>query len=219
MKNKKKILKVIIRHIFDEHAWTDDIGKYRDNPEPGAIIVRTGEFYGKFLQRARLIEQIENQISDLDSCLDNPEMSNESLVKRMDQLQTRRSRLESSGELELPQRGRDYRFFIPCAGGEKWPSGEFKKYALQDFKRMEELNKGYWYFIGIRAEASIQLVGDLTQKITSGGLWGINSDAGEEYFTEVEGEQRNELRDELKAIGFTERQITKAFINCEREEK
>ena len=54
---------------------------------------------------------------------------------------------------------------------------DVRKYTRQDYERMESLNAGNWCFVGIRAEAEVQLTGDLIQRITSGGLWGIESDS------------------------------------------
>ena len=88
-----------------------------------------------------------------------------------------------------------------------------REYTRQDYARMEDLQRGGWSFIGIRAEATVQLTGDTTQHISSGGLWGIESDSDESYFAKVEQEQLAELRDELHAIGFSKRAISAAFRN------
>lgn len=86
----------------------------------------------------------------------------------------------------------------------------------QDYKRMEAGNNGEWHFIGIRADAEIQLTGDLCQHLTSGGLWGIESDSGEDYMGNIEQEQLEELRGELQAVGFTAEEIVEAFANVKR---
>lgn len=99
-----------------------------------------------------------------------------------------------------------------------------KKNAIADYERAEAFNAGDFYFIGIRAEAEVSLSGMaipnpvagtvvsptyLIQRISSGGCWGIESDAG--YFAEVEAEQLSELRSQLSAIGFGKRAISAAF--------
>lgn len=91
------------------------------------------------------------------------------------------------------------------------PEDEVRKYTRQDYERMESLQRGNWSFIGIRAEATVQLTGDLTQHLSSGGLWGIESDSDKSYFSEVEQEQLAELREELHAAGFSKRAISAAF--------
>jgi hypothetical protein len=75
-----------------------------------------------------------------------------------------------------------------------------REYNYQDFKRMERLNNGDWCFLGIQAEAVI-IVDSQLQRITSGGLWGIESDSDASYISEVENEQLLDLKTQLKALG------------------
>lgn len=118
----------------------------------------------------------------------------------------------------MPERGREFRFFKPYAGGEKEGTKEYCKYGKQDFARMEGLNRGDWHFMGIIAKANVQLSKDSPiQQIRSGGLWGIESDSGEKYLKEIEQEQLAELKKELEACGFGERAIEYAFKNVKTE--
>jgi hypothetical protein len=88
---------------------------------------------------------------------------------------------------------------------------EIRKYIAQDFERMKSFNAGEWSYIGISAEAEVQLMTHGTiQRVTSGGLWGIESDSGD-YLDEVGKEQLDELRTQLHAMGFSKRAIAKAF--------
>lgn len=74
--------------------------------------------------------------------------------------------------------------------------------------------------IGIVVEAEVKLTAsrtDLFQRVTSGGLWGIDArcdDGG--HLDEIAQEQLFELRGQLHAIGFSNREITAAFINVVR---
>lgn len=92
--------------------------------------------------------------------------------------------------------------------------------ARKDYERMESLTNGDFCFIGIRAEAEYS-VGEperpfyLLQTLTSGGLWGIESDSGNDYLASVEKEELAELRNQLKAVGFSTRAISTAFKNIE----
>ena len=61
--------------------------------------------------------------------------------------------------------------------------------------RFQQYQNGEFGFIGIRAEAEI-VVNGVCQIITSGGLWGIESDSDRQYLSEVEQEEV----DQLKAI-------------------
>jgi hypothetical protein len=74
-----------------------------------------------------------------------------------------------------------------------------------DFSHIDDVQqaryeRGELTLYGIRAEAKI-VVDEVVQTITSGGLWGIESDAGDDYFHEVAEEEYNDLRKILKTLG------------------
>jgi len=96
-----------------------------------------------------------------------------------------------------------------------------RKYNYEDYKRMESLNNGDICFIGIIAEATILIPNSYgtysqSQRITSGGLWGIESDSDKSYIAEVETEQLADLKDQLKALGISTRNFDK--IEVQRKE-
>jgi hypothetical protein len=123
--------------------------------------------------------------------------------------------LQKDEDYELPSKGREYRFFNPCAGGEEEGTENYQKYGKQDFKRMESLNNGKWEFIGIKAFAEVQTSQDgngwLINSVSSGGLWGIESDSDKDYLKTVEQEQIAELKIVLKEFGFSDKEINKAI--------
>lgn len=102
---------------------------------------------------------------------------------------------------------------------------EVIKMVRQDYERMESLNAGNWGFIGIGAQAEILIPNSWSDKsfnaqmITSGGLWGIESDSDRDYLESVEKEELSSLREQLKAIGFSSRAISTAFKTIERKEE
>jgi hypothetical protein len=51
----------------------------------------------------------------------------------------------------------------------------------------------------------------VVQKITSGGLWGIESDSDRSHFAEVTAEELADLKAQLLALGFSKRAISQAF--------
>ena len=122
-----------------------------------------------------------------------------------------------------------YQFFNPNHENYKGlPEDEIRKYCLQYYARMESLNEGDFCFIGIRAEADVTMLAGVglpkqgialsygpSQTITSGGLWGIESDSSPEYLKEIEAEQLAELKEQLRAIGFSSRAIATAFKTVE----
>src|SRR5260221_5815308 len=88
--------------------------------------------------------------------------------------------------------------------------------------RLDQYKRDVFSFIGIRADAEINIPGGdlafIAQDITSGGLWGIESDSDAAYLKEIEDEQLSELRDQLHAIGFSNRAISAGMREIEREE-
>lgn len=78
------------------------------------------------------------------------------------------------------------------------------EYAEQEYKRMMEFERCEVGHIGIKAEATIWLDagGDAKkmQIISSGGLWGIESDSEPSYFKEIEADQIEELRGYLEQL-------------------
>jgi hypothetical protein len=115
----------------------------------------------------------------------------------------------------------EFRYFNGCVENYKSETPEkIREYILRDYERMERLNRGDWRYIGIRAEAEILLPsGDasIVQEITSGGLWGIESDSDDAYLTPIESEQLAELREQLQAVGFSKRAISAAVKNATHE--
>ena len=83
---------------------------------------------------------------------------------------------------------------------------EERKYALQDKKRLEAYYNDEWHFVGVQVVAEIRIDG-LLQTISSGGLWGIESDSSDEYFDEIFEEEKEQLKDVLLQLGFTEKEI------------
>jgi len=76
-----------------------------------------------------------------------------------------------------------------------------ESYALQDYERAEAWNRGAWCMVGVVAVAEVEVNG-ARQTIKSPGLWGIESDSGEDHFKEVGEEQLSELRAILRELGF-----------------
>jgi len=123
--------------------------------------------------------------------------------------------------------GREYRYFNPNHENYKGDTEEnIRKYCRQDYERMESLNSGQWCFVGVRAEAEVFVLPKTSlaqsvatvQTITSGGLWGIESDSDKGYFAEVEAEELSALREQLAGIGFSSRAIAAAFKGVVRED-
>lgn len=94
---------------------------------------------------------------------------------------------------------------------------ENMKQAQENFNRIMNYEKGNLIDYGIKAEAEIRTSYNgkdwLINEVRSGGLWGISSDSDESYFTEIESEQLEELKDLLLEFGFTKKEINKVKID------
>lgn len=69
--------------------------------------------------------------------------------------------------------------------------------------RRAAFERGEWHYVGVRALARCLIVNHGVGTILtleSPGLWGIESDSGEEYFAEVYEEQKAELLAMLEAM-------------------
>ena len=207
-RNKNKIEKIVVCHEIDDQPDTSFWGKYTNNREEWNINRKTGEYCYREYQRDRLVDELEGRITYLNDDGTQTEKVNR-LQKRIDNLKE----IDFRGYIE---RG-EYQYFEPYARGEKKGSFDYKKNGKQDYERMESLNRGDFCFIGIIAKAEIY-VNDTRQTITSGGLWGIESDGGKKYIAEVEREQLDELAENLKSLGFGPRAIKYAVNNHETKE-
>jgi hypothetical protein len=206
MKTRKgRILKVEILTRADTDPDTSYIGEYTDTWKLGAMVVHSGEFVADIERREAILERLQ-------AC-DVPALA-EAWQNRAAKLGPQWDDLNS-----IPERGREYCFFLPYAGGESPDSKEYRRNARQDYDRMQGLSRGDWSFVGIQARAEVTLPGsDVVQRLTSGGLWGIESDSGADYLAEVERDELAGLRRELDAVGFSPRQIGLAFKSIENSE-
>ena len=70
--------------------------------------------------------------------------------------------------------------------------------------RREQYRQGEFEFVGIRAAVELPIPygrDRILVKVESPGLWGIESDSGEDYFNSVFQEESNTLADMLAELG------------------
>jgi len=133
---------------------------------------------------------------------------------------------ELTDDEEIPERGREYRFFYPPDTGEKIGTPDYKKYALQDLEVMEDLNNSQWGFCGIVVKTKIitqiptknnpEKYTEIEDEIVS-SLWGIEDYWNEEsamYITEIIEELKTDQKDQLLKIGFSDKDIEESFKNA-----
>ena len=79
-------------------------------------------------------------------------------------------------------------------------------YREQDEARLASWRNDEWHFVGIRARATIKIPYGInpecwiTSELLSPGLWGIESDSGQDYFQEVYQEERDILTGMLTSL-------------------
>jgi hypothetical protein len=79
-------------------------------------------------------------------------------------------------------------------------------YCEQDEARFNAWRKGDWYFVGVRAKATIKLPYGtnpdcwITSELLSPGLWSVESDSGDAYFRQVYEEEREILAGMLDSV-------------------
>ena len=105
-----------------------------------------------------------------------------------------------SGDHRVPNGDGQFTLFLPYAGGEKQGTEHYQEYGKDDYRRMEGLNRGDWCFTGIVAKATVECNGRL-ERFTSGGLWGIESNAGN-YLNDVMAEELADLKGHLTAFNI-----------------
>jgi hypothetical protein len=100
----------------------------------------------------------------------------------------------------------EFRYFIASMSAEDTGN---PKSVEQDYERCEAYNRGEWCMMGVQAVATIEVNG-IRQTIRSGGLWGIESDSGSDYFGEVGEQELDDLRGMLAELGFSAEEIGEA---------
>jgi len=233
----KRISKITIKRMTDTDPDTSYLGEYSDRAKSEYAIDRkhSAECLSQETNHREPVDQLERIISYLQaeqhvtgesSTWQSLEDAQTILIDTQDELQECDC---NGGDMER----NEYRYFngnVENYKGE--PPEDIRKYVRQDYERMERLQHGDWCYIGIRAEATITLNATWEnsvvskaswhkpiapeQTITSGGLWGVESDSGKDYLAEIESDELADLRKQLTAVGFSKRAIALACKNIER---
>jgi hypothetical protein len=241
---KKRILSVTIKRMVDDSPDTSWLGEYSNTPANEFAIDRAhaedcASVRPDVQQAKKTLEHVQQTIGDLHNDVlaqYNGTLANEKLDAEKDALDAAYDAvselIDSIDECDCGFSGhwnnREYRYFNPSFNYVKkagtpldLTAEEVREYTRQDYERMERLNRGDWCFIGIVAHAEIGLSRPgntyLIELVHSGGLYGLESDAGE-YLESVEQDQLADLKQVLKDLGFSSRAISQAFKNVERKD-
>jgi len=224
MKNKtvktgKRILEVKLRRMVDDSPDTSYLGEYSNRPETDYAIDRTHSLDCKSINTIR-----EDYLYTHDWDSELPRRCTYCDMTETEALEKPCPEYDFGDDCDCNggDMGRgEYRYFNPAfvsemsAHDSEYSDKENRKMARQVYDRMERLHRGDWYYFGIWAEAEVQTGSNVLQHISSGGLWGIESDSDRSYITETEQGELANLRDELLAAGFSRRAISQAFKNVQ----
>jgi len=216
-KPKIKIESVQVFAETDDNPDTSLMGEYTAKAHPWAIDRRKNEYVYKTEQRERLIEALQERLQ-----LFFDDKNEFGLLDRQKRTEKRIEKLEQSAPEDSFIDRNSYEYFKPFAGGEKDGTANYRKYGFQDYKRMEGLNNCDWHYIGIIAKAKILIPSNVPtsaqyQTISSGGIWGIESDGGKEYLQEEAESQLADLAQQLEALGLGKRAIQYAIKKWNKE--
>ena len=225
-KSSKRILSVSVRRMVDTSPDSSWLGEYSQRAETEYAIDRAhGEDCASLNPRndegLEWLDRIQSAICD--NLPDDRELQPHGNYYLQEEIDAIDSLNECRASMECDCHGGDmgrgeYRYFNGPVENYKVESPEYiRKYVRQDYDRMESLNRGDWCFIGIRVEAEVQTSSDVVQRITSGGLWGIESNSGKDYLDSVAREELAQLKDELVGLGFSRRAIATAFKNVQEK--
>jgi len=251
--NMKRIHKVTVKRMCDESPDTSWLGEYANDPTSEFSIDRAHDLecprqtYNRPTEAINLLERVMVHIRNVKDAHCSTVKNRTDAEKEIDMDiwssydDAEDICIDASTEIEEECTcgfsghwdNRTYRYFNPSFNyvdakgrAKDLTPDEVRKYARQDYERMEGLNSQQWGFIGIRAEADVLIPTGATangcfvsQEITSGGLWGIESDSDAGHFAEVEKEELAELEAQLHAIGFSKRAIAAAFKDVEHVEE
>lgn len=227
MPNGKRIHSITIKRSLDTSPDTSHLGEYANKPNSNFSIDRKhtldcwSQTYNVSVDGIKILNHA------LDYLNNQPSGPHLEATEVFDIL------LDTMDECNCDERGdmarNELRYFNPSFNyvesnglpSEGNTPDEVIAYVKQDYARMESLNAGNWHYIGITAEASIvvtTMINSICQRITSGGLWGIESDSEAGFLKSVEADELADLRSQLKALGFSSRAIAKAFKTIERKE-
>lgn len=228
----KRILSVTVKRMVDESPDTSYLGEYSNTATSEFSIDRahSEDCSSQEYNHSSAANQLQRIISHLDSWRyqagGDPENTEwEALDEALDtcfHLQDEVAECDCNGGSyrrgEFPYFNPSFNYVDSAGKPKDLTPEEVRKYTRQDYERMERLNAGDWCYIGIRAEAEIAVDpgaeirgGLLTQTITSGGLFGTESDSNKEYLASVAAEELADLKGQLLALGFSKRAISQAF--------
>jgi hypothetical protein len=127
---------------------------------------------------------------------------------------------DDSPDYEVPEMSRVCSFFYPPDNGEIPGTPEYKKYALQDYENMENLNNQQWGYVAIVVKTTIKTDMGLSDEVIN-SLCGIEDHWDKDsknYIDEIITDLKAENKAELLKMGFSEKEIDESLNNADEVE-
>ena len=219
MQEKKRILSIKVKQLTDTDPDTSFLGEYTNRPDGDYSIDRKHSLdcaLNNPQTSKPVIDQLKRVLSYLNKR--SSETGNNSadpyywgfadakdiITDAQDAVMV--CTCEESGDWSH----KELQFFSTSGNYAGEPLADIVEYTKQDYTRMEAYNNGDWDFIGIQAQADV-IISGVCQSITSGGLWGIESDSDKSYLQSIEADELTNLRAVLYEMGFSKRAIAAAI--------
>jgi hypothetical protein len=94
--------------------------------------------------------------------------------------------------------------------------------AMENYQRALAFDRGDVVSLGVRAAAHVKTSANgkewMLHTIKTGGLYGVDSDSEQDYFSEIATQELAELCDVLREFGFTQQDIDNALSTVRWEE-
>lgn len=107
---------------------------------------------------------------------------------------------------------REYSFYYPPDNGEEPGTPNYRKYAIQDYRRLSNLGKT-WSYLVVKCEAHITTDTGMVHTI-SDILCDVESDDNEERFRDIVNDLQSNVKSKLKKFGFLDEEINQSVDNA-----
>jgi hypothetical protein len=107
---------------------------------------------------------------------------------------------------------REYSFFYPPDNGEKPGTPDYRKYALQDYKR-SSCQGETWGYLVVKCETQITTDTGMSDMV-SDILCGVESDGDKDYFRDIVNDLKSDVKHQLSKFGFTDDEINQSVDNA-----
>jgi hypothetical protein len=183
---------------YDDSPDLSYLGEYTDQPGEWTVDRELGELLGEYIDKEETIpyrEDLDKRVTELEDQGYDTDWYEEENEDGQCYFTLRYWGHEVlAADLCSTYERNSFRYFAPANMDVEAESKEDKiKYAIRDFERMEDCNRGYWSPVGCVVTMLIE-----GEEVAYASLWGIESDSEKEYLKEVEEDLISECISDAK---------------------